>query len=209
MASVNFARNVFINCPFDNDYEPILQAVLFCVLYLGLIPRVATEAADSSQVRIQKITAMIRDSKYSIHDLSRSQAKKEGEFFRLNMPFELGIDYGCRAFGTRDQRAKRLLILDEKQYRYQATLSDIAGCDIHYHEANFEKAIRKVRNWLVSEANASAVGAARVIGAYTAFQEWYYEKQLRAGFSEDDIQDYPTAELLAAMIEWIKLGEPI
>ena len=47
------------------------------------------------------------------------------------------------------------------------------------------------------------------VGAYTDFQEWYYEKQLAAGFSEDDIQDYPTSELLAAMTEWTTLGKPL
>ena len=209
MARANFARNVFINCPFDADYAPILQAILFCVLYLGFTPRIATESNDSARVRVQKIAALIRDSMYSIHDLSRSQAKKKGEYFRLNMPLELGIDYGCRTFGTARHRTKRLLILEEQQYRYQATVSDLAGCDIQFHEANFETAIRKVRNWLVSEAKAPATGAARVIGAYTGFQEWYYEKQLQAGFSEDDIKDYTTKELLEAMIEWIELGKPI
>lgn len=209
VVSANFGRHVFINCPFDADYAPILQAILFSILYLGLVPRLATESGDSAQVRVQKITALIEDSKYSIHDLSRSQATKAGEFYRLNMPFELGVDYGCREFGTTSHSDKRLLILEEKPYRYQASLSDIAGCDISYHDGDFEKAVRKVRNWLVSEANVQPVGAARVIGAYADFQEWYYEKQLREGFSDEDIQDYPTSELLAAMIQWIDLGKPI
>ncbi len=209
MVSANFGRHVFINCPFDTEYSPILQAIFFCVIYLGFLPRIATESNDSGQMRLAKITSLIQDSKYSIHDLSRSQAQQAGEFYRLNMPFELGIDYGCREFGNPSQQGKRVLILEEKQRAYQAALSDLSGCDIQYHDANYEKAMRKVRNWLVSDAGADAVGTAKIVGAYTAFQEWYYEKQLAAGFSEEDIQDYPTNELLAAMNEWIALGQPL
>lgn len=209
MQDAAFDDCVFINCPFDDAYAPILQAILFCVTSLGLVPRIATESADSGAVRLLKIRDLILSSKYSIHDLSRSQAKKQGEFYRLNMPFELGLDYGCREYhgGTRNQ--KKILILEEKPYRYQAALSDLAGCDIQTHGGDFEKAVRKVRNWLVSEASLTAPGAGRVLNEYAAFQEWYFERQLAAGFTEEDIKDYPTVELLAAMREWVALGKPI
>ncbi len=144
-------------------------------------------------------------SKYSIHDLSRCQAATEGEHFRLNMPFELGIDYGCRKYFGQGREDKKILILEERPYRYQAALSDIAGWDIASHNANFETAVRKVRNWLVAEAGAESVGASKILGAYADFQAWYYEEQLRKGFSEEDIQDYPTSELLHEMIEWIEM----
>ncbi|MFA6965535.1 hypothetical protein [Bosea sp. (in: a-proteobacteria)] len=204
-----FDRNVFINCPFDKGYEPILQAILFCLIYLGFSPRIATEANDSSTVRIDKIRTLIESSLYSIHDLSRCQAGKKGEHYRLNMPFELGFDYGCKQFFTDQRCDKKFLILEEKAYRYQAALSDIAGCDIKQHAADYQKAVRAVRNWLVSEADIVADGAAKILGAYADFQEWYYERQLAAGFSEDDIKDYPTSELLAAMKAWVALGKPI
>ena len=88
----DFERNIFVNCPFDKDYEPILQAILFCVLFLGFKPRIALESNDSSQSRLAKISKLIYESKYSIHDLSRSQATAVGQYYRLNMPFELGMD---------------------------------------------------------------------------------------------------------------------
>lgn len=143
-------------------------------------------------------------SKYSIHDISRCQAAEEGQHFRLNMPFELGIDYGCRKYFGNGREAKKILILEERQYRYQAALSDIAGWDIASHDANYEIAVRKVRNWLVAEAGAERMGASKILGAYADFQAWYYEKQLSMGFSDEDIQDYPTSELLRAMIDWIE-----
>jgi len=206
----SFERNVFINCPFDQDYEPILEAILFCLLYCGFSPRIATESIESSAVRLRKIHALIEECKFSIHDLSRCQAEKKGEHYHLNMPFELGMDYGCQQYsGRSDHRSKRILILEEKQYRYQAAISDLSGCDVHAHGNRFDTAVRKVRNWLVSEAGASAEGATRILGAYADFQEWYYESQLSQGFSEEDIQDYPTSELLAAMKDWIAKGKPL
>ena len=199
----DFARSVFINCPFDEEFEPILQAILFCITYLGFTPRISTESGDSGAVRLEKIRKLIEESKYSIHDLSRIQARRRGEHFRLNMPFELGLDYGCRQFSGGEHRAKRILILEEKPYRYQAAVSDLAGCDIQSHAGQFGNAVRKVRNWLVSEAEIRADGATRILAAYEDFQTWYYEQQLAAGFSERDIKDYPTAELLVAMKQWV------
>jgi len=204
-----FGNSVFINCPFDKEYEPILQAILFCVVSAGLFPRIATEAADAAEVRLLKIQNLILKSRFSIHDLSRIQARSQGEYFRLNMPFELGLDYGCRTFAGEEYASKRMLILETKPYRYQAAISDLAGCDIQSHGDQFQQAVRKVRNWLVSEANLQMPGATGVLNAYTDFQEWYYERQLAAGFSDDDIQDYPTSELLEAMVEWRDLGKPI
>lgn len=184
--------------------------MLFCVVYLSFTPRLATERIDGGENRLEKITDLIRNSKYSIHDLSRAQAKAEGEHARMNMPFELGIDYGCRQFHGGDRAGKRILILEEKRYRHQIAISDLAGCDLEVHDADFQIAVRKVRNWLVTEAGAlHVVGAKRILDAYVDFQEWHYEKQLAAGFSDEDIQDYPTKELLASMSEWVALGKPL
>lgn len=204
-----FERSVFINCPFDEDYAPILQAILFCIIDLGFTPRLATERMDSAENRLTKIREMIEGCRYSIHDLSRCQARRRGEHFRLNMPFELGIDYGCRTYFGDGRDQKKILIMEEKPYRYQAALSDLAGCDIQTHGANFEKALRKVRNWLVNEAGAPGTAPAVLLARYVKFQEWHYEKQLSEGFSEDDIKDYPTKELMGAMIEWVGLGRPV
>ena len=52
------------------------------------------------------------------------------------------------------------------------------------------------------------VAAARILGDYEDFQKWHYERQLDAGFSEEDIQDYPTPELLDAMLQWNEQGRP-
>ena len=128
-----FATNVFVNCPFDAAYRPLLRAILFAVIDLGMTPRIASERLDSGETRISKIMAMIRESRFGIHDLSRLKSSGEGEFFRLNMPFELGLDIGCRAYGSGNLTTKRCLILETDPYRYQAAISDLSNSDIEPH----------------------------------------------------------------------------
>src|SRR6185436_3786688 len=91
-----FGTSVFINCPFDEEYKSILRPMIFTLVYVGLLPRLASETSDSLEHRIEKILRLIKECKYSIHDLSRLKSEKANEFARLNMPFELGIEYGCR-----------------------------------------------------------------------------------------------------------------
>lgn len=208
MADENFERNVFVNCPFDADYEPLLQAILFCLVRFGLLPRIATERDNAGEARLAKIKGLIEASRYSIHDLSRCQSREAGEYARLNMPFELGLDFGCRSYSGAPYDQKRILILEEQPYRYQAALSDIAGSDISVHQGDYILAIRKVRNWLVGMGDFDNIGAAKVVGEYEDFQEWFFERQLAAGASEDDIIDTPTSELLQAMKDWVAAGRP-
>ena len=208
MPPSEFDRNVFINCPLDPEYEHILQAILFCLVRFGLNPRIATERSDAGEARIQKILELIGSSRYSIHDLSRCQARNVGEHYRLNMPFELGMDFGCRHYGTGTLATKTILVLEEQPYRYQAAISDLAGSDVEAHRGRYETAVRKVRNWITGQGGFDPIGAARILAEYEDFQEWNYERQLAAGFSDEDIQDYSTAELLNAMINWIEQGRP-
>jgi hypothetical protein len=204
-----FEESVFINCPFDVGYDPILQAIIFCIVYLGFEPRLSREVDNGAQARLETIQRLIASSKYSIHDLSRCEAANLGEISRMNMPFELGIDFGCRRFGSPEQASKAFLILEEQSYRYLRALSDLGGSDIQYHGADYRKAVAKVRNWLVQTCGARrSEGPSGILARYADFQGWHYDLQLQNGFSEDDIREYPTMELLAAMQEWKQLGSP-
>ena len=144
-----FNKNVFINCPFDGKYNHILRPILFTIIHLGFTPQIASQIADSGEQRINKILSLILKSKYSIHDLSRIRSEKRGELFRLNMPFELGIDYGCRVTSTGHLKRKRFLVLAAKPHDYKKALSDLAGIDAKSHGNNPEKAGLAIRNWFV------------------------------------------------------------
>jgi hypothetical protein len=200
---MTFERNVFVNCPFDEKYLALLRPLLFTVIYLGLKPRIALEAIDSGELRLNKIIELIRDSKFSIHDLSRSEATAAGELYRLNMPFELGIDFGCRLFGKPRHREKRALVLEAKPHRYKASISDLAGADIECHEDQPYKVIGAVRNWLKNVCLDQAVGAALISSAFTDFMAENFDALTLLGFSPQDIEGLPVAELMERMEAWV------
>ncbi|QNL22654.1 hypothetical protein HZR84_12105 [Hyphobacterium sp. CCMP332] len=142
----DYNQNVFINCPFDDKYFELLKTLLFTILYFKFNPRLALESSDSGLSRLEKITRLIQESRYAIHDISRLQAKSANEYFRLNMPFELGIDYGLRRFHP-NYNDKRSLILESEKYDYMKAISDINGMDIKNHKDNPGQLIECIRSW--------------------------------------------------------------
>lgn len=198
-----FADNVFVNCPFDDDFVPLLRPLLFTIIYLKLQPRIALERADSAEARIEKIIGLIAASKYGIHDLSRIKASKEGEYFRLNMPFELGLDVGCGRFKGGKASQKSILILEAEKYRYQAAISDISGSDIGVHGNEPERVVREVRNWLAAQCRPQAAGATRIWGAFNEFMAANFDELTEREFTPDEIEALPVWELIGHMQAWV------
>lgn len=145
---MNFDTNIFINCPLDEKYiNDLLKPMLYVILKNGYNPRLALEISDSGQFRLEKITKIIRECRYSIHDLSIVKSSKKGEYARLNMPFELGIDYGIRFFGGKILNSKKFLILEAVKYDYMKAISDINGFDIKVHRNNSEYLFQCLYTW--------------------------------------------------------------
>jgi hypothetical protein len=147
-------RDVFINCPFDQAYRPLLRALLFAIHDCGFQARSALEVEDSGEIRVQKILRIIGESPFGIHDISRVTPDRSTKLPRFNMPLELGLFLGAKAFGSDKQQQKRCLILDRDPYRYQKYCSDIAGQDVRAHGGKQHLAIEAVRNWLSTTAPA-------------------------------------------------------
>ena len=145
---MSFEKSVFINCPFDNNYiNDLLKPILYVLIKNGYIPRLSLEISDSGQIRLEKIIEIIKSCKYGIHDLSIVKSKKVNEFARMNMPFELGIDYGLRKSNIEPLASKQFLILEGVKYDYQKAISDINGFDIKVHENNTEKLFECLYKW--------------------------------------------------------------
>ncbi len=181
----DFARNVFVSAP----EGPLLQAMVFCVVYLGFVPQVAV----SGEISVAEIAEMAGRSKFSIHDLSGCK----------DVPIELAVDYGCRQFKGAGWGDKTFLIFQQRARR-----ATPAGCDFQRHVGDYQKAVSKVASWLARAAGSRSVVLAEVHSqAYPAFQEWHYERQLEAGRSEAQVQDYPTRLVHEAMMEWARLQD--
>ena len=163
MPHPRYADNVFINCPFDSDYSSMFKAVVFAVFDCGYVARCALEIDDASQVRIDKISRIIAESKFGIHDLSRTELDKKTNLPRFNMPLELGMFLGAKLFGSKKPSPRACLILDREQYRYHSFISDIAGQDIKSHDNLPEKAISIVRNWLSDSSERRTIPGGREI----------------------------------------------
>lgn len=197
-----YEKNVFINCPFDNYYFSLLHPLLFTIIYLGLNPRIALERANSGEPRFNKICELINKSKFGIHDLSKIKAKRRGEYFRLNMPFELGLDIGARIFNKSKHNKKICLILAEEKYAYQAALSDLSNSDIKHHDSNPIKVVECVRSWFAENGFKNIPSPTIVWYKFTDFMKDFYDKRNEEGFSDDDIYNMPIKETIQFMKEW-------
>lgn len=167
ISNSRYEKSVFINCPFDEEYSPIFNSILFTVHRCGFILRCSKEFGESNSIRIQNIIRLIKESKYAIHDLSRVSTLEE--LPRFNMPLELGICIGALEFGSKKSREKKFLITATQKYEYQKYISDLSGQDIQAHEDKFEVALKVVRNWLSTLTSEPVPSPSIILEEYNDF----------------------------------------
>jgi len=176
----SFNKNIFINCPFDNDYiNDLLKPMLFIIIRNGFTPQIALENSDSGQSRLVKITKLMKQSKYSIHDISIIKSKKKNEYARMNMPFELGIDYGLRNSGISQFKNKQFLILGNKEHDHLPAISDINGLDIMCHNNQTITLITQLRHWFSTTVKIKHQAAPiKLTEDYFEFNKILFERML-------------------------------
>lgn len=167
----NYNNNVFINCPFDIDYTKNLHATVFTVYRCGFIPLSALSEDNGLQNRLFKIENLIANSKYGIHDISRTELN-DHVLPRFNMPFELGIFYGAKRFGNDVQKSKNALIFEKVRFTYQNYLSDLSGVDTKAHNNDPSVIIQGIRDWLKTSSRRAAIPShLSIINDFNNFQE--------------------------------------
>ncbi len=173
-SSVDY-RSVFINCPFDYDYLPLLRAACFAIMACGLRPRCALEFGDGGASRFGEIVKLMGSCGFAIHDISRVKLDKRSKMPRFNMPLELGADFGLRFAGSKDQKARKMMILDAEPHRYDKSLSDLSGNDIEVHGNDTRRIIGCVRDWLRKNWDSSwgnePAGAGAIAADHDFFQK--------------------------------------
>ena len=129
-----FDLAVFVNCPFDEPFKPLLDAILFAIHDCGFAARTALEESGSGETRLDKLVRVIGECRFSIHDISRTEITQSSPLPRFNMPFECGLALGAIRYrrplrsGSRDFH---LMAADD--FQDKRTLSDLAGQDASYH----------------------------------------------------------------------------
>jgi hypothetical protein len=189
------AKAVFINCPFDQEFEPALEAIVLAVACCGFIPRSAMESGDVAVSRMERIVRAIFSSQYSIHDLSRCRGEGDEQLARFNMPLELGIAMACRFRSGRRTRHDWLLLVPEG-HLYGRFISDLAGYDPLRHDGSPESVIPKVMLWLATRPSAVQTSTPQeVIAALPEFRR--KKAELRAAWGDS----IPWADQVLAAIE--------
>lgn len=195
-------RDVFINCPFDDDFTPSFRSLVFAVLACGFRARCAREMDDGAETRIEKLYRIIEDSRYSVHDLSRTELDPINHLPRFNMPLELGIFLGSKRFGGDDQKKKRCLILDVQPYRYQLFISDLAGMDITAHNGDARTIVARVRDWLATVSRRTSIPTpAAALDSYDRFIEGLPAIAHEAGL---DVANILFADFERLVLAWVQ-----
>ncbi len=198
------SNHVFVNCPFDNRYRPIFNAIIFAIYDLGFVARCSLEEDDAGDFRFSKIERMIEECRFGINDLSAVTLDTTTNLPRFNMPLELGLFLACKRFGPKNQSKKRTLILDSEQYRYRQFISDIAGQDIRAHGSDPERAIREVRDWLqATSRRAGLAGGGEIVGRYRRFQTDLPAICAALALEQDRLT---FLDLSATIADWLRAG---
>ena len=196
--------NVFVNCPFDDDYKPVFDALVFAVHDCGFVARCALEVTDTAQVRIDRIFDLVEACRYGLHDISRTEPDGVNGLPRFNMPLELGLFLGARRSGPDRQQEKACLVLDREPYRYQKFCSDIAGQDIAAHGGSPRRAIRAVRNWLERAPAARGVplpSGNRIADHYESFLD---DLPAYCAAADLDPGDLTYNDYTGLVVEWLR-----
>lgn len=166
MAIPAYGDKVFINCPFDDRYKSLFDALVFVIYRCGFFPVCAVMEDNGIDQRIDKLIRMIGDCKFAVHDLSRIETN-ENNLPRFNMPFELGLFWGAKKFGNTQQQSKNAVVFERSKFQYQQFISDINGIDTKAHNNNVSTIMEKTRDWL-----RIASGRTTIPGNAAIFRDW-------------------------------------
>jgi hypothetical protein len=146
--------SVFINCPFDSEYRPVFDALVFATICCGFMPRCAMESGSTAVPRMARITRAVQSSRYSIHDLSRCRGEGELNMARFNMPLELGMAMGERFRDDNAVDAHDWLVLVPDGHNYHRLVSDLSGYDPIQYDGTRESVISAAMSWLATRPDA-------------------------------------------------------
>jgi hypothetical protein len=167
-----YEKSVFINCPYDPEFEEMFLAIVFTVAAFGFIPRSARDSEGLADTRIDRITEALASCKYSIHDLSRFTGEGIDNLARFNMPLELGIALALRHERRIATRSHNWVVLVPSGHQHQRFVSDLNGFDPSRHELTVRSVVREVSSWLRLQEDIipRVPSAAAVLDAFETFK---------------------------------------
>ena len=138
--------SVFLNIPYDKKFTKTYLAYLSGLVSLGLNPK-ATLAIPGGVTRLDRIFALIRSCRYSLHDLSRVELDRtHPPTPRFNIPLELGITV---AWAKLNPMEHTWFVFESQERRAQKSISDLNGTDCNIHGGTEEGVMRELCNAFV------------------------------------------------------------
>lgn len=136
----------FLNIPYDDKFENLYLAYIVGLTAHGLVPT-ATLGVPRDARRLDRIFKLIRECRYSVHDISRIQLDpRPPRAPRFNMPFELGL---AVAWTKLNPQRHSWVGCDEIPHRAVRSISDLAGTDFHTHHGTVSGVLAALCNAFV------------------------------------------------------------
>jgi hypothetical protein len=144
----NRRYQVFLNFPYDKEFEQLSYSMMFGVVASNLIPICALDITSPDLPRLNNIVNSIKNCHYSIHDFSKSKGEGEHNYSRFNMPIEMGMAL-FHAMNTQ-LIEHRCCFFSSEPNDYKVFSSDLAGLDAKNHENDDSRLVGIVYEWLIN-----------------------------------------------------------
>ncbi|MGH9607306.1 MAG: hypothetical protein ACRD3N_16590 [Terracidiphilus sp.] len=136
-------KAVFLNIPYDEEFRSLYIAYIVGLYQLGLVPHIASEVPGGAR-RLDRILALIKSCRYSIHDLSRVEVSVAPTATpRFNMPLELGMTI---TWAHLKPSLHTWFVWESEPYRLQRSTSDLNGTDAYIHGGTAEGVLSELCN---------------------------------------------------------------
>jgi hypothetical protein len=165
-------QSVFLNIPYDDQFEELYLAYIVGLTQLGL--KINATLAVPNQGRLDRIIKLIEESDVSIHDLSRIELS-DG-IPRFNMPLELGLAL-YRSHTTNGRH--RVFVFEKKAYQMLQSTSDISGIDPQIHRGKPTGVMVGLRNVFHQPRRTTTVP--EMLASYRAVKRRLPELRRNAG----------------------------
>jgi len=147
-------ESVFLNIPYDSQFENLFLAYIAAISAFGFIPRATLEIPFGKR-RLDRILDLIEDCRYSVHDLSRVELDRTPPSTpRFNMPFELGLTVGL---DRARQQGRPWAVSESRERRIQKSLSDLNGTDVYIHDGTIRGVFRECGSIFVGSSRQPTV----------------------------------------------------
>ena len=135
------AGSVFLNVPYDANFENLLLAYIAAISAFGFTPR-ATLEIPFGQRRLDRILALVQLD------------ARAPRVPRFNMPFELGLTVALEKTARPDHA---WVVCESMRRRINKSLSDLDGTDAYIHDGTIKGVFREVCNAFVGSSRQPTV----------------------------------------------------